>query len=146
MRDLAARDIVANNIRLLQHTLEDGVVRSAAITPCKRKGVMATVFRLEDGLLRKFGEWSNGSPWCSGERGNCGCVHSEVKASIRIAEERRWFDQGAMMVCSYSPCTGCANAIVLTKVVQIVVWRILTEHDKRGADILRKADIYCDQL
>ncbi len=44
-----------------------------------------------------------------------------------------------IMVCTYSPCTNCANIIIDSGIVKGIVWDILTEHDKRGAEFLRSA-------
>ena len=43
------------------------------------------------------------------------------------------------MLCTYSPCTNCANIILQSGIIEGVVYKILTEHDKRGDEFLRKS-------
>jgi len=141
--------LIERNRNLLRVTMEDGRKLAEQTTTCKRKGVMTTVFRIEPPYLRVFGRFINGPSKgieCSGVVGGCGCVHAESKAAIRIAEESELFDHGILVVCSYSPCTPCAHVLVLTRRVRVVVWDILTLHDKRGADVLRAAGVYTEEM
>lgn len=79
---------------------------------------------------------------CSDQVGNCGCSHAEPRACIAVmCDEPRLREvrDNAQMVCTYSPCTNCANIIVDSGVIDAVVYDILTEHDRRGVLILKRA-------
>jgi deoxycytidylate deaminase len=49
----------------------------------------------------------------------------------------QWVDK-FVVVGTYSPCSFCANVIVDAGIAHTVVYDILTEHDKRGVEILNR--------
>jgi len=75
---------------------------------------------------------------CTNEIGNCGCSHSEprvVKETLKSYCE----DEKLILICTYSPCTNCANIVIDSGLFCGVIYDILTEHDKRGDKFLREA-------
>lgn len=75
---------------------------------------------------------------CTNEVGNCGCSHSEPRV-VQAAIEEWDMDEKLILVCTYSPCTNCANIIIDSELFGLVIYDILTEHDKRGEKFLREA-------
>ncbi len=75
---------------------------------------------------------------CTNETGNCGCSHSEPRVVIDACNT--WCeDEKLILVCTYSPCTTCANIVIDSGLFGGVIYEILTEHDKRGEKFLREA-------
>lgn len=120
------------------------------IQTCKRKAVGCSVFNVvmspnHGQMWTKCVLTSNGPSGegntCSGEVGNCGCSHAEPRACLLAMEEDvlREVNNNSLMICTYSPCTNCANIIVDSGIIDAVVYDILTEHDKRGVYILKRA-------
>lgn len=77
---------------------------------------------------------------CSGEKGNCGCGHAEPKAMLAATElisgRKGAPKHGYVMLCDYTPCTGCANVILASPLVRLLIYKIMTEHDRRGYEML----------
>lgn len=116
---------------------------------CKRKFVKCGAFLYSKGKLIFIDAHANGfdeaESSCTNEVGNCGCPHAEQKL---ILELPRILDQDIgqlIMCCLYSPCTQCANLIVLSKLFHLVIFETLTEHDKRGEKILHRHGIQTAQ-
>jgi deoxycytidylate deaminase len=106
---------------------------------CLRKAVgcsLATIIE-KTGLnfLRAHNGPAHRNHRCTNEVGNCGCCHAEPRAVIK-ALKNRYFKEDCILVCTYSPCTNCANIILASEIITGVVYDILTEHDKRGAELL----------
>lgn len=79
---------------------------------------------------------------CTNVTGGCGCSHAEPRAILE-AYRKGWMPGGwdvrsmkLVMVCTYSPCTNCANIINESGIIHAVCYDILTDHDKRGASLL----------
>lgn len=105
---------------------------------CKRKTVYAVFCGMREGRLVEISSSCNapiGGP-CSGEVGNCGCIHAEVRLLLSHPRPAR-----GILCVNYSPCTGCANAIIASRSVVAVIYSTLTEHDKRGVEWLKNAGI-----
>lgn len=104
---------------------------------CKRKFVRSTILIPHtNGVTRIFSK-VNGpaheSFECSGEKGSCGCVHAEQRALkdlLIYTGDHSHFQY--IMLCTFSPCTQCTNAIVESKTITAVVCDKITEHDLRG--------------
>jgi len=78
---------------------------------------------------------------CSNEVGNCGCSHAEPRLIIYLLQEdikKKIENEPIFLMCTYSPCTNCANIIIESGLFLGVFYDILTEHDKRGEERLRK--------
>lgn len=78
---------------------------------------------------------------CTNEVGNCGCSHSEPRIIQKLLRQQVVFDTGLpiVLVCTYSPCTNCANIVIDSGLFCGIIYDILTEHDKRGEKFLREA-------
>lgn len=74
---------------------------------------------------------------CSNEVGNCGCSHAEPRTVQSVIEINEVMP--LVMICTYSPCTNCANIIIDSGLFSGIIYQILTEHDKRGDKFLREA-------
>jgi deoxycytidylate deaminase len=118
---------------------------------CRRKAVGIAALSSDAIFHRNRIEWGkhaslffngSGQVHCTNERGNCGCVHAEVRAVL--AATRRHED--ILLLQNYSPCTNCANLIVESQVVLGVYWLIDTDHDMRGIDILHRGNVACGRL
>jgi deoxycytidylate deaminase len=75
---------------------------------------------------------------CTNEVGNCGCSHSEPRLVRNVLQEYVP-EMPLILLCTYSPCTNCANIIIDSKQFCGVIYHILTEHDTRGEKFLREA-------
>lgn len=75
---------------------------------------------------------------CSNELGNCGCGHAEVSAILDLVRSVHHPVFQYIMLCSYSPCISCSNAIIMSEVITAVIYDKLTEHDIRGEERLRQ--------
>lgn len=119
---------------------------------CRRKSV-ACFIAIRDPQTWKWDEFvrARNGPSALGDAcinvvGNCGCAHAEPRAILAAVNLLNRADDMAL-VCEYSPCTSCANIIVdsihepVELPIRDVYYRILTEHDKRGVEILKAAGL-----
>ena len=118
----------------------DGVMEYAMMDQtCRRKAVGCSLVTIFDGTSLQFLRAHNGPAnekhECTNEVGNCGCCHAEPRVVIKGLRKLEFFSN-CILVCTYSPCTTCANIIIASGLVSLVVYDILTEHDKRGAKLL----------
>lgn len=107
---------------------------------CKRKFVRSTLLSPNtNGITRVFSR-VNGPVRdnfeCSGELANCGCCHSEIKVVQDLLDTAHQSYFQYILLCSYSPCTRCANAIIYSDKISAVIYDIMTEHDTRGEERL----------
>jgi deoxycytidylate deaminase len=107
---------------------------------CLRKSVEVQLLDYEGTTLIVSGNGPSTSVQCTGVTGGCGCVHAEVRV-ILAALRCGYRSRRLILVSNYSPCTGCANLIVESGLVNRVFYDILTEHDVRGVEILRASGI-----
>jgi deoxycytidylate deaminase len=125
-------------VESLHHITHDAEIH----TKCKRKGVgcqLVTISRQGYCALNSvYNGPSRDNFICTNQVGNCGCMHSEPKAIID-ALRRGFGGVHFIMLCTYSPCTNCANIILNSGIVKGIVYSVLTEHDKRGDELLRKS-------
>jgi deoxycytidylate deaminase len=75
---------------------------------------------------------------CTNEVGNCGCSHAEPRL-VQAALEENYSEMPLIILCTYSPCTNCANIVIDSGLFKGIIYSILTEHDKRGAQFLKEA-------
>lgn len=115
-------------------------------TSCKRKDVACAVFN-EQGDANWFynGPFDDDGELCSNEVGNCGCTHAEFRA-VKYCIGQNEYGERFKLLCNYSPCTSCANLIVVSECIDCVYYVTLTEHDKRGVRHLQNAGIEVVQL
>ena len=119
--------------------IEETAIRSLT---CKRKAVGCQMYHLFEGkVITKSVVHVNGSVTgeCTNEVGNCGCCHAEPRAILE-AVQKTYYKFNSLL-CLYSPCTTCANLIVMSKVVRLVMYDIPTEHDMRGLHILEAGGV-----
>lgn len=134
----------------LKKLLVDDLAWAELNRTCKRKAVAARIVSPQpSGFWLTLAREHNGPAkrrtldGCSGEKGNCGCCHAEPRAILTaltaFGQQRK-----GIMLCSYSPCTACANTILSVDFIVAVVYDIATEHDLRGIDLLREViPCYC---
>lgn len=82
----------------------------------------------------------NGSPRCTGVKGQCGCVHAEARMIIWALKHGRC---NLTMLVTLSPCTHCANLIVESGAVKRVFFLEEYDTDPQGLWIIRGAGIEC---
>lgn len=123
--------------------LEDLNRLAAKDQKCKRKavgcGLVEFNLNTSEAHLVAIGVNGPSSGECNGEVGKCGCSHAEPRAIMSLMRQN--IHSKHLMICSYSPCTNCANIIVDSQRVNGVVYGIFTDHDPRGVEILRRAGI-----
>lgn len=109
---------------------------------CLRKAVGCAAIGKEGEIWTTIAQKHNGPSRegheCTNEVGNCGCSHSEPRVVI-AALKNYCEDKKLILVCTYSPCTNCANIVIDSGLFGGVIYDILTEHDKRGAEFLEQA-------
>lgn len=142
---LASLNVFTTEIPRLHKWAEE--VRSTDPRGCKRKGVGCSAWTwmpVKDVFNCIHSGCHNGPSGaeheCSNEVGKCGCSHSEPRLTIdllRFRAPRR----SIIMAVGYSPCSNCANIMVDSQLYCGCVYDILTEHDVRGLDILRRGGI-----
>lgn len=132
------------NDKLKTALLQLNVSVENSAVDCKRKkvGVAGFVVTVDGYLNRRTDIFTNGADWneCSNVVGSCGCVHAEPKLILSWAQ---YYSDKCVILCTHSPCTNCANLIVLSGFVYAVIYRTFTEHDPRGVDIIRRAMPIC---
>ena len=106
------------------------------------------LLRREDGAYRQAAPlFINGldvaHDVCANVKGNCGCLHAEVKAVYAAAILGQ---SNLTLLCNYSPCAACAAIIVYSKLISDVKFKYITAHDERGIKILRKGGVRCEQI
>lgn len=111
-------------------------------TKCKRKFVRSTILSIHTGGVTKILSEVNGPIKdffeCSNKIASCGCEHAEQKV-IRdlLMTISTWPPvYQYILLCSYSPCTTCSNAIVGSRIIDAVVYDKITPHDLRGKERL----------
>ena len=110
---------------------------------CLRKAVgCAAVSFQDDGspfvVTMKHNGPSREDHECTNEVGNCGCSHAEPRVVQALLEELD-MTMPLVLICTYSPCTTCANIIIDSGLFSGCVYDMLTLHDTRGEEFLRQA-------
>ena len=73
---------------------------------------------------------------CSGDTGDCGCVHAEANAVAKLATA----DRDCLLITTTSPCRSCAGLIVNCGRVTAVIYD--TQYrDPAGMERLRRAGL-----
>lgn len=129
-------------IKELNNLFEEILLFAERNQVCKRKAVGCAAVGVGASELLPIAMKHNGPSRvgheCTNETGNCGCSHSEPRVVQEAIEE--WdMDDKLILVCTYSPCTNCANIVIDSRLFGGVIYDILTEHDKRGEKFLREA-------
>lgn len=109
---------------------------------CRRKFVRSTILSPHtNGVTKIFSEVNgpiNTSFECSGELASCGCCHSEIKVIQKLLQSAPHPMFQYILLCSFSPCTQCTNAIIHSEIIDAVIYDKITEHDLRGEERLAK--------
>lgn len=108
---------------------------------CKRKTVVCGVFyRKGEELFHR--EITQNGPYlrrenlCTGEIGDCGCVHAEQRAAQFSIKHLH-----TVWITSYSPCLSCANLALALNTVKEWYWLIDAPHHPRGPERLKEFGI-----
>lgn len=113
----------------------------ADLSTCKRAKVGAIVF--DSGFTQVLAIGYNGPPTmrendsCSGEAGQCGCVHAEANALLKVRQRDLL---GLWMYSTTFPCSHCAGLIANSGLITKLFYRDVYRDDK-GAESLRAAGI-----
>ena len=110
-------------------------------TKCLRKGVACSVLGPE---LQKLYITINGPVGhfkCRNVQGGCGCMHAEQKMMLLLALNGLLRKGPLVLLCTYSPCTTCANNIVTAGFQGVIIFKYLTEHDQDGISILQDSGL-----
>ena len=110
-------------------------------TKCKRKFVRSTLLSIHTGGVTRVFSQINGPIKdffeCSNKIANCGCIHAEIKLiNDVVATLKAEYVMQHILLCSYSPCTQCANAIIYCGLIDAVIYDRITPHDLRGKERL----------
>jgi deoxycytidylate deaminase len=110
---------------------------------CLRKAVgCAAVYFNKDSCEPNMVSISHNGPSREGHEclnivGGCGCSHAEPRLVQNVLGIKQ--EMPLIIVCTYSPCTNCANIVIDSKLFKGCIYDILTEHDIRGETFLREA-------
>lgn len=109
-------------------------------SPCKRRGVACVIF--DPGTYQIIG-WGVNEPAhgriCTGEKDNCGCLHSEVNTILNTRPRDGWVSNA--MICSRAPCVPCASVIVNCGFISKVYILDESEPGAHGIGALKNAEI-----
>jgi deoxycytidylate deaminase len=114
-------------------------------TTCRRRGTMAraVVVEGEDIILLPNLVVANGGASCLALPAGCGCPHAEQKLIVKILRDSNYAKRSDLcLLSSLEPCEQCANLIVESGLFSRVAW-LATYRDGRGQEILRRANIFC---
>lgn len=112
---------------------------------CKRKAVGCAILEisLEKELITHYmaiNGPSGPNNECSGEKGNCGCSHSEPRVIMDYLKRRKRNGQvKTIILTTYSECNNCANIIVDSGVIDIAAYDIYAAHWPKGIEILKNS-------
>ena len=74
---------------------------------------------------------------CTGEQGQCGCIHAETNAVIKLHADV----SDVMLLCTKSPCLMCAGLIINDGRIDQVIY--LQEYrDRSGLMLLEEAGVF----
>ncbi len=117
----------------------DFAISLSNLSYCKRAKVGCVICDKEFTMVHSIGY--NGPPSgidndsCTGEPGNCGCVHAEANAMIKLGSV-----SDVILLSTTIPCVHCAGLIVNSRKISSVFW-ISGYRSDRGSEILKKAGI-----
>ena len=111
----------------------------ATLATCKRGRTAALIFPSDFSRICSFGY--NGQPSgdyseCSGNEGDCGCIHAETNALTKLRTEQ----SGLILLTLLSPCWYCAGSIRNSAQIGVVIYD-KRYRDTRGIDLLEDGGI-----
>lgn len=74
---------------------------------------------------------------CTGARNDCGCVHAEANALIKLG----FLQERGILMTTRAPCAHCAGLIVNSKKIGVVIFSETKVSSERGLDILRQGNV-----
>lgn len=110
---------------------------------CKRKSVGCEILKLERVMITSMARTKNGpcqGHECTGEKGKCGCAHSEPRAIFKALPSKKC-DPPYVMVANYSPCENCANAIIDCGIIHTLIYQHYAPHWPRGVEFLKHSEV-----
>ena len=112
-------------------------------TKCKKKYVRCTLLSIHTGgVTRIFSQVSGPSHKlfkCTNQQKNCDCMHAEMKIiNDAVATLEKPSVMQHILLCSYSPCTRCANAIIYSELINAVIYAKVYEYDTGGLSMLEE--------
>lgn len=117
----------------------------SSLSTCRRASVGCVV--VTPTLTEVLSVGYNGPPAgvsndsCRTDVGECGCVHAEANALVKLKTER----VGLLLVCTTSPCERCAGLVVNCGRVSEVLY--LEEYrDPSGVELLRRCGVAVGRL
>ncbi len=118
------------------HDLYDGE------TKCKKKYVRCTLLCPNtNGIIRILSQVSgpsHNSFECTNLQKNCNCMHAEIKVLYDLIKITSSPIFQYILLCSFSPCVRCANAIIYSKIINAVIYDKVYEYDTGGLLMLEK--------
>lgn len=113
---------------------------------CKRKAVGCAILEidLKNELITHYmtiNGPSGPNNECSGEKGNCGCSHSEPRAIIKFLKQSKRNGQRGktIILTTYSECNNCANIIVDSGIIDVAAYDIYASHWPKGIEIIKNS-------
>lgn len=126
--------------RLKIDTFMNMTLELSKLSVCKRASVACMLvtpdFRRIDSIGYNGRFPGENHDACSGKAGECGCVHAEINALLKIGN----IDQTYMMFSTTSPCLSCAAAIIASSRVQTLFYHTLYR-EAEGLALLSKYNI-----
>lgn len=114
------------------------------LTTCKRAevGVVVCDKRFTSILALGYNGQPAGAPndCCTGEEGECGCVHAEINALVKLGAV-----SDCVMICTCAPCWRCAGAIINSRKIGLVVW-MRPYRDDKGLRSLESCGIQHERI
>ncbi len=111
-------------------------------TKCKKKYVRCTLLSPNtNGVTRLFSQVSGPSHEsfeCTNRQKNCDCIHAEIKVLYDLLNITSSPIFQYILLCSFSPCIRCANAIIYSKIINAVIYDKVYEYDIGGLLMLEK--------
>ena len=117
----------------------------SGLSCCKRAQVACIIF--DERMTRVHAIGYNGQPAgiphfnCTGEPGNCGCIHAEANAIAKLMTT----EGGLILYCTTAPCIQCAGLIINTGRIARVFYS--TEYrDPRSLELFQLGKVICENL
>jgi deoxycytidylate deaminase len=136
--------------RLMQERLNALNLRMAdhlRVVRCMRRATVALLFGEGSHSLFSAGNCPMGTHVCTGITGGCGCAHAEQQLVMQALALPTLIQPGKdLELWSWlSPCSSCANAIAIAKLIDLNVTRVVyveeLEHDQLGKRTLLECGI-----
>lgn len=114
----------------------------ATLSTCKRTAVGCII--LPQDFTAVFAIGYNGqaagisNSACTNKKGDCGCVHAEANAIIKMREPPHHFSRGHLLLSTVAPCYRCASLIINSQWISDVIYD-KPYRNERGVHLLHDA-------